>query len=81
MGKPGGRKNYLRKITAEYNGYSRRKTHGYYTEKYLEDISYAPPKKSPYILQIVEYTIKFLHPKFIPINDPRRNFYVGKLKE
>lgn len=33
-----------------------------------------------YALIRIKYTIKFLHPKYIPTNDPRRGLYIRKLR-
>lgn len=34
-----------------------------------------------YLLYPIKFGIKFLHPKYIPENDPRREFYTRKLEE
>lgn len=83
MGKrrPGGRKNFLRKITAEYCGYSRNKKHGYYTEQFLNTVFGDNTNQVAYKLIKIEIVIKFLHPSRIPVHDPRRKAYEKRLAQ
>lgn len=49
--------------------------------RYLREINCNNIEPLKYLLKSIDYKIKFLHPCYIPKNDPRRPFYVNKLKE
>lgn len=50
-------------------------------EKRSRTPKFSPNIKIKYLLTPIKYEIKFLHPKYIPDNDPRRKFYLRKLEE